>query len=44
MSTIAVVPLNEYLANSYRPDREYLDGELLERTWANGVTVNCRRA
>jgi hypothetical protein len=23
--------LSEYLAASYRPDREYLDGELLER-------------
>jgi Uma2 family endonuclease len=26
-----VVPLSEYLATSYRPDCEYLDGELLER-------------
>ena len=31
MSTATVVPLSEYLAASYRPDREYLDGELLER-------------
>jgi Uma2 family endonuclease len=31
VSTAIVVPLNEYLATSYRPDREYLDGELLER-------------
>ena len=31
MSTAIVVPLNEYLATSYRPDCEYLDGELLER-------------
>ena len=31
MSTIAVVALNEYLASGYRPDREYLDGQLLER-------------
>lgn len=30
-STISVVPLNEYLETSYRPDCEYLDGELLER-------------
>jgi Uma2 family endonuclease len=28
---VAVVPLSEYLATSYRPDCEYLDGELLER-------------
>jgi len=26
-----VVPLREYLATSYRPDCEYLEGELLER-------------
>jgi len=31
VSTTTVVPLGEYLAASYRPDREYLDGELLER-------------
>ena len=31
MSTVAVVALEQYLASSYRPDREYLDGELLER-------------
>jgi Uma2 family endonuclease len=31
VSTATVVPLSEYLAASYRPDREYLDGELLER-------------
>jgi Uma2 family endonuclease len=27
----SVVPLSEYLATCYRPDCEYLDGELLER-------------
>ena len=31
MSTATVVPLSEYLETSYRPDCEYLDGELLER-------------
>jgi Uma2 family endonuclease len=31
MSTFTVVPLGEYLATLYRPDCEYLDGELLER-------------
>jgi len=25
------VPLAEYLNTSYRPDREYVDGEVLER-------------
>uniref|UniRef100_Q027B0 Putative restriction endonuclease domain-containing protein n=1 Tax=Solibacter usitatus (strain Ellin6076) TaxID=234267 RepID=Q027B0_SOLUE len=31
MSTGTVVPLSEYLATSYRPDCEYLDGRILER-------------
>jgi Uma2 family endonuclease len=31
VSTGTVVTLSEYLATSYRPDCEYLDGELLER-------------
>jgi len=26
-----LVPVDEYLATSYRPDREYVDGQLLER-------------
>ena len=32
MATVAMVPVAEYLATSYRPDREYIDGELRERT------------
>lgn len=31
MSSIVTVPLSEYLDGAYRPDREYIDGELLER-------------
>ena len=31
MPPATVVPLSEYLATSYRPDCEYVDGELLER-------------
>ena len=31
MSSIALVPIGEYLATRYRPDREYIDGKLLER-------------
>ena len=31
MSTIAAVPIHDYLTSCYRPDREYLEGELLER-------------
>jgi Uma2 family endonuclease len=31
VSTVTAVPLKEYLETSYRPDCEYLEGELLER-------------
>jgi len=31
MSTTLAVPVSEYLETSYRPDCEYIDGELLER-------------
>ncbi len=31
MSHTPLVSLNEYLAASYRPDRDYVDGQLLER-------------
>ena len=31
MSTSTLVPLAEYLNTSYRPDCDYLEGELLER-------------
>ena len=31
MATALHIPLNEYLDISYRPDREYVDGEILER-------------
>lgn len=31
MSVATVVPLSEYLTTSYRPDCDYLEGELLER-------------
>jgi Uma2 family endonuclease len=30
-TVVTAVPLSEYLASVYRPDREYIDGELLER-------------
>ena len=39
MPPATVVPLSQYLATSYRPDCEYLDGELLERNvgeWDHG--------
>jgi Uma2 family endonuclease len=31
MATILHIPLHEYLGTSYRPDREYVDGEIRER-------------
>jgi Uma2 family endonuclease len=31
MATSVSVPVEEYLNTSYEPDREYIDGELLER-------------
>ena len=31
MATSLQVPISEYLNTSYRPDREYVDGELFER-------------
>ena len=31
MATILQIPLQEYLAKNYRPDREYVDGEIRER-------------
>lgn len=31
MSTATPVSMSDYLATSYRPDRDYVDGELLER-------------
>jgi Uma2 family endonuclease len=31
MATISLIPLEEYLGTSYRPDREYVDGEIRER-------------
>ena len=31
MATTTQIPLSEYLETSYRPDREYIDGEIRER-------------
>ena len=31
MATITHIPLSEYLRTTFRPDREYVDGELRER-------------
>ena|SRR5882724_13503419 len=31
MATTTFIPVSEYLATSYRPDRDYVDGEVRER-------------
>lgn len=31
MATVLHIPLHDYLGKSYRPDREYVDGEIRER-------------
>lgn len=31
MATATMIPLDQYLNTSYRPDREYIDGEIVER-------------
>ena len=31
MAPATLLDINEYLSSSYRPDREYIDGELRER-------------
>jgi Uma2 family endonuclease len=31
MATAVLIPLEQYLSTSYRPDREYIDGEVVER-------------
>lgn len=31
MATLAAVPVEEYLRTTYHPDREYVDGQLVER-------------
>ncbi|MGI8990337.1 MAG: hypothetical protein ACR2I2_12265 [Bryobacteraceae bacterium] len=31
MSSATLIPVSEYLATSYRPDRDYVDGFVLER-------------
>src|ERR1700756_3479584 len=35
MATALHIPLQEYLGSSYRPDREYVDGEVRERNVGN---------
>jgi Uma2 family endonuclease len=36
MTTSTLVPLSEYLKTSYRPDRDWIDGEVRERNMGEG--------
>ncbi|WP_213804424.1 Uma2 family endonuclease [Granulicella sp. dw_53] len=36
MATSTLVPLSEYLKTSYRPDRDWIDGEVRERNMGEG--------
>jgi Uma2 family endonuclease len=36
MATSTLVPLGEYLETSYRPDRDWIDGEVKERNMGEG--------
>ncbi len=42
MSTIVNVPISEYLDTVYRPDREYIDGEVLERNLGDVDHSRCQ--
>jgi Uma2 family endonuclease len=42
MSTIVTVPLSEYLDTIYRPDCEYIDGELRERNLGETDHSRCQ--
>jgi len=35
MATRALIPVEVYLSNIYRPDCDYVDGEVLERSWGD---------
>ena len=40
MGTTALIPVEEYLETSYRPDREYRDGVLVERNVGDEYHAN----
>ena len=35
-----LISLDEYLNTSYRPDRDYIDGEVKSATWAKRRTAH----
>jgi len=38
-SSTTLVSLDEYLATTYRPDRDYVDSKSWSVTWGNGITA-----
>ncbi|WP_419804966.1 hypothetical protein [Terriglobus sp.] len=44
MATTVLIPIGKYLHTSYRPDRDYVDGEVQERNlgegWHAAVQIN----
>ncbi len=43
MATSTLVPLNEYLQTSYRPDCDWIDGEVKERNGGEGQHSNIQK-
>ena len=39
MATRTLVSVEEYLATSYRPDCDYVDGKVVERNWERATMV-----
>jgi Uma2 family endonuclease len=44
MATAIFIPVEEYLAKTWRPDREYIDGEVLERNLGEYDHANLQSA
>jgi len=42
MSSATLIPVSEYLATIYHPDRHYIDGYVLERNLANASMPLCK--
>ena len=43
MATATLVSVEEYLSTSYRPDCDYVDGEVLERNWGERDHASVQR-
>jgi Uma2 family endonuclease len=43
MAASTVVPLSEYLRTSYRPDRDWIDGEVRERNMGEGQHASVQK-